>query len=91
MYQDVDPELSRPTRLAKDGEEPFYKIGPGHYNPIHKEFYEYVIWNREAAREKYCKGPPQDPDFAYADTVLPPLRLESKVGCGSQNTSAQRQ
>jgi len=79
VYEDVDPELHRPTRLAKDGEEPDFKIGPGHFRPTHKEFYTHVIWNRDAAREKYCQGPIPDPDFVYLDRRVPPLELEKKI------------
>lgn len=76
QYEDVDPELHKPTRPANPGEEPDLRVGPGHYTPLHKDFYKHVIWNRDAAREKYCSGPPADPDFVYADNVLPPLELE---------------
>ncbi|CAL8109510.1 unnamed protein product [Orchesella dallaii] len=79
VYQDIDPELQHPTRLPNDGEEPHYKIGPGHFRSTHKEFYEHVIWNREAAREKYSQGPIPDPDFVYVDRRVPPLELEKKI------------
>jgi hypothetical protein len=78
VFRDFDPEIRRPTRPAKDGEEPHFKIGPSHAKPLHEEFYEHVIFNREAAREKYCSGPVPDPDFIYANKVLPPLNLEKK-------------
>ncbi|ODM94563.1 Ribosomal L1 domain-containing protein 1 [Orchesella cincta] len=79
IYEDIEPEIHRPTRIAKDGEEPDFRIGPGHFRSTHKEFYEHVIWNREAAREKYCKGPMPDPDYLYLKAELPPLELEKKT------------
>jgi len=78
IYQDETPEIFRPTRLAEDGEKPDFQLGPKHVQPIHEEFYEHVIFNKEAAREKYCNGPPPEPDFIYARKTLPPLELEKK-------------
>jgi len=85
VYEDIDPEIKKPTRLANDGEEPDFRIEPRHFKPVHEEFYEHVVFNREAAREKYCSGPVPDPDFIYANKEIPPLHLEKK---SKQSSSA---
>lgn len=89
VYQDVDPELSRPTRFPKEGEEPHYRLGPGHFRPVHKGFYKHVIWNPEAAREKYCNGPPPEPDFIYADRELPPLVLQEEKASSRMSSGSE--
>lgn len=66
VYDDSDPEIHRPARLAEDGEEPDFRLGPGHFPKTrHPEFYRHVIWNREEARKKYAAQETASPDFMY--------------------------
>ena len=36
-------------RVAEEGEEPSYSIGPQHTRPVHSSFYKDVIFSREEA------------------------------------------
>lgn len=90
VYEDIDPEIKPPSRLAEENETPDFKVGPGNFKPVHDELYEHVIWNREAAREKYVNVPPPPPDYIKAPgKYLKPLHLEKKPKSTSAATNQQ--
>ncbi len=46
IYRDEPRNL---RRVAEEGEEPSFKIGPQHDRPVHPDFYKNVIFSREEA------------------------------------------
>jgi len=79
IHTDLDPHIGPIRRLAEKGEKPSFQVGPGNFKPLHPEFYDTVIWNREEAREKLCSSVPTA-EFIYLDTKLTPVEIKKKEG-----------
>lgn len=76
IHDAIEPGVGAPRRIAKEGEEPTFRIGPGNWKPKYPQFLQHVVWPKENARDKYCKEKP-DPDFIYADKKLEPVDITS--------------
>jgi len=57
-------------RVAKEGEEPTIKIGPGHFRTNNSHLYDDVIWNREEAIAKYNNLKPVEPTKGHTKFQL---------------------
>jgi hypothetical protein len=74
VHDPIEPGVGVPRRIASEGEEPTFRIGPGSWKPKYSEFIQHVIWPKENAREKYCNVKPE-PEFIYLDKKLVPIDI----------------
>jgi len=78
IHDAIEPGVGAPRRIAAEGEEPTFRIGPGNWKPKYPQFLQHVVWPKDNARDKFCKEKPE-PDFIYADKKLEPIDISSFV------------
>lgn len=74
LHDPIEPGVGDPRRLAAEGEEPTFRLGPGNWKAKFPELLQHVVWTREAAREKYCTKVPSY-DFMYLKRRFAPIEI----------------